>query len=245
MNTEAVKQEITNILSEVKQPSRKQYPVAKHQIATLTELGLIELMPAGFGHTDARVVIEAATNSGNKANVGWSDYGDASVSYSNASKLYQLLNEKEAPAPEPANPEPAKIELYIQAEEGIEVEATGSYVWWKPAGSRMFIRRATQDEIENWTLAQLRGQEPENLYARLPQSVSRAYANASELDRFYVGTAFSLIALRETSEQQAKDPNAAFFNTPRDTFIIAEIAFFGRTGAKLYELEADGLSEKN
>lgn len=60
MNNPTAKQEITNLLSKVSQPSRKQYPVAKHQIATLTELSLIDLMPLGFGYTDAAVIIEAA-----------------------------------------------------------------------------------------------------------------------------------------------------------------------------------------
>lgn len=90
MNTEAVKQEITSILSTVKQPSRKQYPVAKHQIATLTELSLIELMPAGFGFTDAAAVISAAQDAGGKQ-IG---EGDAAT-ISNASKLYTLLQTAE------------------------------------------------------------------------------------------------------------------------------------------------------
>lgn len=92
MNTETVKQEITNILSTVSQPSRKQYPVAKHQIATLTELGLIELMPVGFGYTDAATVISAAQDAGGKQ-IG---EGDTATS-SEASVLFQLLNAVEIP----------------------------------------------------------------------------------------------------------------------------------------------------
>lgn len=87
MNAELVKQEIANILSTVKQPSRKQYPVAKHQIATLTELGLIDLMPAGFGYTDAATVISAAQDAGGKQ-IGEGDM----ASSSGASVLFQILN---------------------------------------------------------------------------------------------------------------------------------------------------------
>lgn len=89
-NIKTVKQEITNILSTVKQPSRKQYPVAKHQIASLTELGLIELMPASFGYTDAATIISAAKDAGGKQ-IGEGD----TATNSDASKLYTLLNEVE------------------------------------------------------------------------------------------------------------------------------------------------------
>lgn len=63
MNTAKVQTIINELIAEqqTKQVTRKQYPVAKHQIAKLTELGIIGLMPAKFGYTDAAVVIDAAT----------------------------------------------------------------------------------------------------------------------------------------------------------------------------------------
>ena len=68
MNATKVQEEITSIIEKFhktlhpRQISR-QYPPAKHQIATLTELGIIELMPSNFGHGDAKAVIEAAQQS--------------------------------------------------------------------------------------------------------------------------------------------------------------------------------------
>lgn len=63
MNTAKVQTVINELIAEqqTKQVARKQYPVAKHQIAKLTELGIIGLMPAKFGYTDAAIVIDAAT----------------------------------------------------------------------------------------------------------------------------------------------------------------------------------------
>lgn len=87
MNTETVKQEIAQLLNTVSQPSRKQYPVAKHQNASLTELGLFELMPVGFGYTDAATIISAAQDAGGKQ-IGEGDM----ASSSEASVLFQLLN---------------------------------------------------------------------------------------------------------------------------------------------------------
>lgn len=40
--------------------ARKQYPAGKAQIVTLSELGIINLMPKGFGHSDAAAVIAEA-----------------------------------------------------------------------------------------------------------------------------------------------------------------------------------------
>lgn len=94
---ELVKQEISNIISNVNSP-RRQYPVAKHQIVSLTELGIIDLMPANFGYTDAAAVIEAAQDAGGKQ----FGEGDTATS-SNASKLFQLLNAPEETTPPTEN----------------------------------------------------------------------------------------------------------------------------------------------
>jgi hypothetical protein len=115
MNTEAVKQEIANVIEETRSRIRhmRQHAPSKKYLAQLEELGLTELMPANFGNTDAQAVIAAATDAGGKGNVGWSDYGDASVSYSDASKLYQLLNEKEEIAVEVEAVEETETKTFV------------------------------------------------------------------------------------------------------------------------------------
>jgi hypothetical protein len=65
MNSEKVQTIITNLIADFHnriggRAARKQYAPAKWQIEKLTELGLIEFMPEGFGHGDAKVVIEEA-----------------------------------------------------------------------------------------------------------------------------------------------------------------------------------------
>jgi len=99
MNREAVRTEINSIISDLHiriggRAARKQYAPAKHQIVKLTELGIIDLMPAKFGYTDAAAVIEAATDSG-KTVGGFNAYGEGDVTNTPASKLYTLLNEVE------------------------------------------------------------------------------------------------------------------------------------------------------
>jgi hypothetical protein len=89
MNKPAVKTEIEKIISTNKQ-IRHQYPVAKHQEKSLTELGIIDLMPAGFGYTDAAKVIDAAQDAGKEYTDGYEDAGKMP-----ASTLYTLLNEQE------------------------------------------------------------------------------------------------------------------------------------------------------
>lgn len=87
MNNELVKQEIAKIISEEVNASWRQYPAAKHQIKTLTELGIIDLMPANFGHTDAKVVIEATEDKTFENN-----YDDTTIVKSH---LMELINEAE------------------------------------------------------------------------------------------------------------------------------------------------------
>ena len=63
MNTAKVTELINQLIAEQqeRQVTRKQYPVSKAQIAKLTELNILNLMPAKFGYTDAAIIIEAAT----------------------------------------------------------------------------------------------------------------------------------------------------------------------------------------
>lgn len=62
MNETKIREQINQLIADQQklQVTRKQYPVAKNQIAKLTELGILHLMPEKFGYTDAAVVIEAA-----------------------------------------------------------------------------------------------------------------------------------------------------------------------------------------
>lgn len=103
MNREAVQNEINSIIEANHKTlgkfSSKQYPVGKAQITTLTELGIIELMPLApysrtIGHSDAKAVIEAAQDSGKGASTD--ALSDDPATYP-ASKLYTLLNEVDEP----------------------------------------------------------------------------------------------------------------------------------------------------
>lgn len=133
MNSEKVQQEITNVLSTVKQATHKQYPPAKHQMTKLTELGILELMPTKFGYTDAATVIEAATNSG-KMVEGVTAYGEGDETRTSASALYLAINETEE-TPEVAhnghtiiisqNNNGYAVELVLS--NGFETEQNGGY----------------------------------------------------------------------------------------------------------------------
>lgn len=90
MNTSKVQQIINQLIEEKQIHYARQYPVAKHQLAKLEELGILNLMPAKFGHTDAAVVIEAATAS--KSAV-MNAYGEGEETA--ASDLYAALHEVE------------------------------------------------------------------------------------------------------------------------------------------------------
>lgn len=82
MNSQKVQQEITNIIDTYRKENprfaRKQYPAAKWQIEKLTELGLIEFMPAApfsktIGHTEADLVLKAVED---KASAVFNAYGE-------------------------------------------------------------------------------------------------------------------------------------------------------------------------
>lgn len=96
MNETKVREQISQLITEQqkRQVTRKQYPVAKNQIAKLTELGILHLMPEKFGYTDAAVVIEAATDAG-KTVGGFNVYGEGDVTKTQPSALYTAINETE------------------------------------------------------------------------------------------------------------------------------------------------------
>lgn len=116
MNTQAIQNEINNIIeanhSKLGKFARKQHQIAKHQIATLTELGILELVPNApysqyIGHSDASAIIEAAQDSGKQVG-GLTADGEGDYVTTSASKLYQLLNETEA------EPDKIKVGDYVR-----------------------------------------------------------------------------------------------------------------------------------
>ena len=95
MNTQKVQELINKEIAELHsriggKAARKQYTPAKWQLAKLTELGIIDLMPAGFGHSDASAVIEAATTKGTAV---FNAYGEGEAI--SASELTTAVNEVE------------------------------------------------------------------------------------------------------------------------------------------------------
>jgi len=86
MNNELVKQEIEKIIASEVDAAWRQYPAGVAQKKELTELGIIDLMPANFGHTDAKVVLEALQE---KVTGNFDDV----VTFK--SKLMELINEVE------------------------------------------------------------------------------------------------------------------------------------------------------
>lgn len=95
MNEQTVRSEIQNVINQLHseiggRAARKQYKPGKAQIAKLTELGIIDLMPAGFGFADADAVIAAATNARTAV---MNTYGEGEEI--SASTLYQAIHEVE------------------------------------------------------------------------------------------------------------------------------------------------------
>ncbi len=90
MNTAKVQQIINQLIEEKQKQIRyaRQYAPAKKQIAKLEELGILNLMPAKFGHTDADVVIAAATNAKTAVMNAYGEGEELS-----ASDLYAAINE--------------------------------------------------------------------------------------------------------------------------------------------------------
>lgn len=86
MNSELVKQEIEKIIASEVNAAWRQYPAGVAQKEELTELGIIDLMPADFGHADAKVILEALQE---KVTGNFDDV----VTFK--SKLMELINEVE------------------------------------------------------------------------------------------------------------------------------------------------------
>lgn len=103
MNRQAVKAEIQNVITEARshmtpKQIRKQYAPGKAQQQALTDLGIIDLMPEGYGFSDAAAVIRAAREA---VSGEVSAYGEGEGT---ASKLYTLLNEIDPEQPRPYPP---------------------------------------------------------------------------------------------------------------------------------------------
>lgn len=56
-----INQIIADFRSQNPRAARKQYPVGKKQTEQLQALGILDLMPKGYGFTDASMVIDAFT----------------------------------------------------------------------------------------------------------------------------------------------------------------------------------------
>jgi hypothetical protein len=95
MNSIKAQQIITHIIAEQQkqQVTRKQYPVAKHQINTLETLGILNLMPAKFGYTDAAKVIDAAQNKLPAFSWSVTDGADYDAIGSSNNPLFVAINE--------------------------------------------------------------------------------------------------------------------------------------------------------
>lgn len=93
MNTETVKNEIQKIITENRnriggKAARKQYAPGKAQIAELTMMGIVGLMPKGYGFADASAVLSEAKQS-KTAVMNRAGEGEEIA----ASVLYTLLNQ--------------------------------------------------------------------------------------------------------------------------------------------------------
>ena len=99
-SSEAIQNEIKSIIGNLHQriggrATRHQYPSGKAQEKRLAELGLLDMMPAGFGHSDAKAVIEAAEAAEHEVGGFTEDY-EGDVTTMRASKLYTLLHSESA-----------------------------------------------------------------------------------------------------------------------------------------------------
>lgn len=139
MNETKVQAEINKIIEAQTYRVIKQYPAAKHQINTLTELGIIDLVPkrlAGkLGYQDALVIIEAAQNAG-KTVGGFNTYGEGDVTEIAASTLYRLIHET-ASANNPTYDDPEIIVL--SGAGGQQTALTNSRSMAFSSGSRLLI----------------------------------------------------------------------------------------------------------
>jgi hypothetical protein len=113
LDTTAITAEIINVIDTnragLPKGGRRQYAAAKWQSEKLTELGILHLMPQGFGHSDANAVIEAATT-GKTTTIGWNGNGDADEFTTSGTTLFKLLN------PAPVEPTPAPVAEVVETE---------------------------------------------------------------------------------------------------------------------------------
>lgn len=131
MNEQKVRAEIEKVLEQYKNKVWHQYPATKVQIAKLTELGIVDLMPRRakgnvIGNYDAQLVIAAAEDAGGKSTGGFTAWGEGDVVRTIASALYQALHEAEPAAEDDAeDDEPVEVERYScddpSAEDGEQV----------------------------------------------------------------------------------------------------------------------------
>lgn len=110
----AIKNEIARIIAELHEKiggkaARKQYQVGKAQREQLTALGIVDLMPVGYGFSDAKAVLEAATDSPREVG-GKTAEGEGDSYVTSGSALWNLLNP--APEPEPQNPADGPVEIW-------------------------------------------------------------------------------------------------------------------------------------
>lgn len=110
----AIKNEIARIITELHEKiggkaARKQYQVGKAQREQLQALGIIDLMPAGYGFSDAKAVLEAATD-GPREIGGKTAEGEGDSYVTSGSALWKLLNP--APEPEPQKPADGPVEIW-------------------------------------------------------------------------------------------------------------------------------------
>lgn len=109
MNSQAVQNEINSIIEANRRriggrAARNQARIAKHQIVTLTELGILDIVPNApyckfIGHSDAKAVIEAAQEKPGTVTMkfGYSAGMDDDPNvYSEGSALWHLLNTPES-----------------------------------------------------------------------------------------------------------------------------------------------------
>lgn len=160
MNRDKAQQAINKIIeayrNENGKAARNQYPVTKKQIDTLTELGILEMVPNApyaktIGSTEAKLIIEAANASSHSVGGFNNDYEGDGVMI-DASDLYKALHEVE-PQPEPANE--ITVDQYIE-KYGIESDVTAV----KPSTNGLEILTNEETQVLNTIIGEL------NLLAR-------------------------------------------------------------------------------
>jgi hypothetical protein len=199
MNTQKAQNEINKLV--LKNRLERQYPASKRDLAKLTELGIIDMMPIckhpsckAIGGTDAKRVIEAAEK---KPGAVMNAYGEGDEI--GASALWLALNEAEETNDgdgDGHNRETKNnLNLFVIEHErstslSVEVQVHG---WYNvPAGapgedyengtSKAYIRPARKDEILAWIAAKIDGSHTTPLYTPLPRDI------CEKVDEYTIGT---------------------------------------------------------